>query len=476
MSMMKLRLASTLALGLLASAASAQTPAKPSSGEPAFRALFKELVETDTSAPGGDCTKAVTQVAERMKAAGFPAANLQIIIPDGKPKDGNLVAIYPGKDPKAKAVLMLGHIDVVVAKREDWTRDPYVMVEEGGYFYARGVADMKAQSAIWADNMIRYNAEGYKPLRTIKMALTCGEDGPSTNGARWLVDHNRELIDAGIALNEGGGGDFDAAGKPLAHTVAVAEKTSATFTLEVTNPGGHSSRPRPDNAIYSLARGLDRMSQHDFPVQFNDANRGYFTAMSKLVGGEQGAAMAALIANPKDEKANAVVSASPLWHTMLRTTCVATMMDAGHAGNALPQRARATVNCRMFPGDTAEATRASLVSWIADPEVKVSIPPARTAGGRAAAPAASEKVMGPVQRTSAKIWPGVPVVAILMPAATDGTALNAAGIPTYGITGLFRDADGGGIHGLNERIRVSSVMNGRDFLYGVIKAYADQKD
>lgn len=455
--------------------AAAQAP-----GEAAFRALFKEMVETDSSAPGGSCTQVVEQVAARMQAAGFPADQLHLVIPPDKPQDGNLVAVYPGRDPKLKAVLMLAHIDVVVAKREDWTRDPYKLIEEGGYFYARGVADMKAQAAIWADSLIRYHQEGYKPRRTLKMALTCGEDGPSTNGARYLLTNNRELIDAGLALNEGGNGDLDDKGKPIAHTVSIAEKVSTGLIFETTNPGGHSSRPRPDNAIYSLARALDRISRYDFPVQFNDANRGYFTAMARITGGETGRAISALLANPDDKAADAVVSASPLWHTMLRTTCVATMVEAGHAANALAQRARATINCRMFPTDKADDVRAKLVELVADPEVTISSPPGRGGpgggGARGVAPPMSDKVFGPIRAASAKVWPGVPVVAILMPAATDGSALNGAGIPTYGVSGLFRDADGGGVHGLNERLRVDVTFQARDFLYRLVKAYGDQGD
>jgi acetylornithine deacetylase/succinyl-diaminopimelate desuccinylase-like protein len=383
--------ASTLMAGAALAAAAPKAPAD--TGEPAFRALYKELVETNTTFSAGDCTLAATRVADRLKAAGFADDQLRVIVPPNRPKDGNLVAIYPGKDPKAKAVLLLAHIDVVEAKREDWTRDPFSFIEENGYFYARGVSDDKAQAAIWADMLIRFKREGYQPKRTVKMALTCGEEGGGQiNGARFLSQNNRDLIDAGIALNEGGAGALDAAGRQVTNNVLVAEKYPVSFTLEVTNPGGHSSRPVPDNAIYRLARALDRLSQYEFPVQFNDATRGYFGRMSKVVGGEEGAAMAAILATPQDAKADALLSKNPSYHAYLRTTCVATMLEAGHAANALPQRARATVNCRILPAMTIPEVQAAIEKAVADPQVKV------TAGQRvmvaAVPPPLTPKVLG----------------------------------------------------------------------------------
>jgi acetylornithine deacetylase/succinyl-diaminopimelate desuccinylase-like protein len=414
-------------------------------------------------------------MADRLKAAGFPDSDLHIIVPPGRPKDGNLVAVYPGKDPKAKAVLLLAHIDVVEAKREDWTRDPFTFIEEDGYFYARGVADDKAQAAIWTDTLIRYRKAGYKPRRTIKMALTCGEEGGGqVNGARFLAQNHRDLIDAGIALNEGGAGALDETGKRVSHTLLVAEKYPVSFTLEVTNPGGHSSRPRPDNAIYQLARALGRIADYDFPVQFNDANRGFFQRMSKVVGGEQGAAMAAIVANPQDAKADALLSKDPNYHAYLRTTCVATMLQAGHAANALPQRATATVNCRILPGVPIDEVKSTLEKVIGDPQVKVSAGPRMMQA--ATPPPLTPKVLAPIEKISNEMWPGVPVIPAMEAGATDSTALNAVGIPAYGVSGIFDDPDLGHIHGLNERVRVRSVMEGREFLYRLVKAYADQKD
>ncbi len=468
------RLAAVAAsLTLLGASATAQ-PHESMPGEAAFRSLYKELVETDTSFPNGNCTLAAQRMAARLKTAGFPDSDVQLIIPPDHPKDGNLVAIYPGKNPKAKAVLMLAHIDVVAAKREDWTRDPFSFIEEDGYFYARGVSDDKAQAAIWVDTLIRYRQEGYKPRRTVKMALTCGEDSDAVNGAGWLTTHNRELIDAGIALNEGAGGQLDGQGNRVSHTILAAEKSPVSFTFEVTNAGGHSSRPIPDNAIYHLARALDRVSAYEFPVQINDANRTYLSRMADVAGGEVGQAMRAIVANPADAGANMILSRDPSLHAMLRTTCVATMLDAGHAENALPQRARATVNCRVFPGVPDADVLAALTKAVDNPKVSI------TSQGRrfpsAAAPPLTPAVLGPVEKISAQMWPGVPVVPFLLAAATDATFLNAVGIPTFGITGIFYDPDLGHIHGLNERIRVKSVMEGREFLYRLVKAYADQKN
>jgi acetylornithine deacetylase/succinyl-diaminopimelate desuccinylase-like protein len=465
-------------ISTLLAAAVAATPLHaapaPTDGEPAFRAMLKEMVEINSAQEGGSCTTVIDALAARMKAAGFLEADLHRFVPDNDPKAGILVAMLPGRDPKLKAVLMLGHVDVVNARRADWTRDPYALIEEGGFFYGRGVADMKGQDVIWADNMIRYHAAGYKPLRTIKMALTCGEEGGGfVNGAKWLVDNQRALIDAGIALNEGGYGELDATGKPVVQTFQAAQKVVMSFTLETTNPGGHSSVPRPDNAIYSLARALEGISKYEFPVQFIDANRGYFTQMAKIVGGADGAAMAKIVSDPTDKAANDQLNKSPQYHSMLRTTCVATLMNGGHAGNALPQRATAMINCRVIPGVPQEDVQAALVKAINDPEVKVT--PSR--GYRPMNPApVTAKLLDPAQRISAKIWPGVPVIPHMATGATDAVSLTPAGIPTYGITGLFRDPDGNGVHGLNERIRVSSLMNGRAFLYQLVKAYADQKD
>jgi acetylornithine deacetylase/succinyl-diaminopimelate desuccinylase-like protein len=438
-----------------------------------FRDTYKELIETNTTLSAGDCTLAATRMAARLKAAGYPEQDLRIFVPEGHPKEGGLLAILHGSNPKSKAILMLAHVDVVEARREDWERDPFKLIEEGGYFYARGTSDMKAQAAIWVDNLVRFREEGFKPKRGIKLALTCGEETNSAlNGAGWLAEHERDAIDAEFAITEGVDADLDAKGNRVMVGVLAAEKVSQNFTFEVTNPGGHSSRPVPDNAIYHLVRAVDRVSQYEFPVQLNDANRGYFVGMAKIVGGENGAAMAAVVANPQDAAAVAVLDRDRNWHAMLRTTCVATMLSAGHATNALPQRARANINCRIFPGVGREEILTQLTRIAADPAVKVSIPEVR--GPLAQATPLTPKILKPVETVAHQLWPGVPVVPALEPGASDAQFMNPAGIPTYGITGLFTDPDGGNIHGLNERIRINSVYEGRTFLYRLIKLYSNE--
>jgi len=461
------------ALALLGCAIQAQA-APSDDGQARFRELYRELVETNTTLSSGSCTLAAERMAARLKAAGYPDQDLHLFVPDGHPKEGGLVAALPGSDPKAKAILLLAHIDVVEAKREDWARDPFTLVEEDGYFYARGASDDKAQAAIWVDALIRYKTEGYRPRRTIKVALTCGEEtSGALNGAEWLAANARDLIDAEFALNEGAGGEFDAQGRRVSHDILAAEKTAQNYVLEATNPGGHSSRPVPENAIYHLVRAVDRVSRHEFPVQLNDANRAYFTAMAKIVGGETGAAMRAVVADPTDKASLAVLDKDANWHAMLRTTCVATMLAAGHATNALPQRAQANLSCRIFPGVSREEIQQTLVQVVADPAVSVTIPEVR--GPVSPPPPLTARILKPVETVSQKMWPGVPVVPMLQPGATDAQFLNPAGIPTYGISGIFSEPDLGHIHGLNERIRVQSVYEGRTFLYRLVKAYADQR-
>jgi acetylornithine deacetylase/succinyl-diaminopimelate desuccinylase-like protein len=449
------------------------------SGETQFRALYKELVETNTALSNGSCTLAAERMAARLKAAGFADADLHPFAAPDHPKEGGLVAFYPGRDPKLKAVLLLAHIDVVEAKREDWTRDPFTLVEENGNFYARGAVDDKAEAAIWVDTLIRYKQENYKPRRTIKLALTCGEETSGAfNGAQWLAEHQRDLIDAAFAINEGAGGELDAEGHKIAMEIQAGEKASQNFRLEVTNPGGHSSRPVKDNAIYHLAAALTRIEGYDFPAQFTDGSRAYFTGMARIQAAkgntEVADAMRALVKDPNDAKAIAFVSAKdPSWNATLRTTCVATMLDGGHATNALPQRARANVNCRIFPGVTQEAVRLKLQELVADPAVKVTT--LETRGPSSPPPPLTQQILAPVEKLTAEFFPGVPVLPILQPGATDGEFLNAVGIATYGIEPLFMGPDLGHIHGLNEYISVKSLLDCRDFLYRLIKIYSDQK-
>jgi acetylornithine deacetylase/succinyl-diaminopimelate desuccinylase-like protein len=467
------------AAALAAFSAFALPPQDTPAGEQRFRELYKELVETNTTLSAGSCTLAAERMAARLKAAGFPDSDLHPFAAPDHPKEGGLVAIFPGKDPKLKAILLLAHIDVVEAKREDWTRDPFKLIEENGYFYARGASDDKAEAAIWVDTLIRFKTEKYQPRRTLKLALTCGEETAGAfNGADWLTRNRRDLIDASFALNEGADGELDASGNRIALEVEAGEKFPQNYRLEVTNKGGHSSRPVKDNAIYHLAAALMRISAYEFPAQFTDANRAYFTGMAKILAAkgdtETANAMNAFLKNPNDAQALALVSAKdPSWNATLRTTCVATMLDAGHATNALPQRARANVNCRIFPGVTPETVRAKLEELAADPAVKISSP--ETRGPTASPPPLTPAVMGPIEKLTAEFWPGVPVLPVLQAGATDGEFTNAVGIPTFGLEPVFMGPDLGNIHGLNEYVGVKSLLEGREFLYRLVKIYADQK-
>src|ERR1700688_158282 len=438
-----------------------------------FREIYKELVETNTTLSSGSCTLAAERMAARLKVAGYPDADLHPFAVPDHPHEGGLVAVLPGSDLNAKAIVLLAHIDVVEARREDWTRDPFTLIEENGYFYGRGTFDDKSMAAVWVDTLMRLRKEGYRPKRAIKMALTCGEEGGSAfEGAEYLAKHERPLIDAAFALNEFAYGMLDAQGHRVVMEIEAGEKTDQDYRLEVVNPGGHSSRPVKNNAIYHLAAGLARLSDYEFPVQLNATTRTYFSRMSAIVGGDTGAAMRALVADAADAKAAAILSQDPRLNAMLRTTCVATLLDAGHASNALPQRARANINCRIFPGVAIEDVRETLRGILADPEIAViTIEPSDPV---VLPPPLTAAIMKPIEQVTRRIYPGIEVVPVLQAAGTDAIYLAESGIPTYGLSGMFVDPDLSNIHGLNERIRVQSLYDGRDFLFSLVKLYAEQ--
>ena len=440
----------------------------------AFRALYKELVEINTSLSADNCVGAVKAMADRLKAAGFSDADIHLIAPPDRPTKANLVAVLHGSDSKAKAILLLAHIDVVEAKREDWVRDPFTLIEEDGYFYGRGTADDKAMAAIFVDAMVRYKKSGYRPVRDVKLALTCGEETPNDfDGAKYLVENHRELIDAELALNEGAGGRMSPDGQRIYNGVQAGEKVYQDFRLEVTNPGGHSSRPVKDNAIYQLAAGLTRLSAYQFPIEFNDATRGYFERMSKIETGQTAADMHAILSTPPDADALARIIANPSYNSILHTTCVATMLNGGHAPNGLPQRAGANINCRIFPGTTQDEVRMTLERIVDDPAIKVTFvdPPEKVSP----APPLTKAILEPIEKITQKMWPGVPVVPTMAAGATDGRFLTPGGIPTYGVSGIFADPETTNAHGLNERVRVQSLYEGREFLDQLIKAYAGER-
>jgi acetylornithine deacetylase/succinyl-diaminopimelate desuccinylase-like protein len=344
----------SFSIAFVAALAPAALAQNGDAGRATFREIYEEMVEIDSSPTTGSCTKVVQAAEKRLKAAGFSGDDMQLIIPPGKPDDGNLVATIRAQKPSKKGVLLMGHIDVVDAKREDWERDPFTLFEENGFFYGRGTADMKGQAAVWLDLMIRLKQErNFRPSRNIVMALTCGEETSNrVNGIDYILQNHRNLFDVAFALNEGAGGLLSDEGKPMVLQVQAGEKIHQVFTLEVTNPGGHSSRPTPDNAIYRLMQATDKVSALSFPVQVTPVNREYFRITGPLLGGEIGAAMTAVAKNPDDQKALAVLLNDPTYNASLHTTCVATQLEAGHAPNALPQRAVTTLSCRVMQGTT----------------------------------------------------------------------------------------------------------------------------
>ena len=467
-----------LAVSALALAACASPPAPsgsasaadPSAGETEFRALYKELIEINTTLSVGSCTKAAEAMKARLSAAGYPESDMRLIADPKRPQDGNLIAVLPGTDASLKPVMLLAHIDVVEANRADWVRDPFKLTEEGGFFYARGSSDDKAMAAIFTDSMVRYKKEGFKPKRGLKLMLTCGEESPNTfNGVKYLVANYRQLIDAQFALNEGAGGRLDPSnGKYIFNGVQAGEKLYQDYTIEVTNPGGHSSRPVPDNAIYRLGTALLKIPKIDFPIEFNDATRGYFLKMADLTPGQEGADMKAA-ATSQDAAAIARLRDNPSNNSILHTTCVATQLTAGHAPNARPQRATANVNCRIFPGHSPEEIRKQIEAAIGDKDVKVTLQAEPETPSPA--PPLTPQIMGPIEQLTKEMFPGVPVVPAMAAGATDGRFLTPIGIPTYGVSGIFADPATTNAHGLNERVAVKSLMEGRAFLYRLAKLY-----
>ena len=452
--------------------AQAQTVA-PRPDQLAFRALYEELVETNTTLSQGSCTLAAERMGARLLAAGYPAADVRVLATPERPKDGNLAAVLRGSDPAAPALLLLAHIDVVEANRADWDRDPFTLIEEGGYFYARGAVDDKAQAAVWVDTLIRLKAEGFIPRQDIKIALTCGEESPDVwNGVEWLLANHPDALSAGFALNEGARSRLDDEGNRIALEVQAGEKVYQDFQLEITNPGGHSSRPLPDNAIDRLANGLVRLWDQPFPLEVNATVRAYLVAMAEVTPGLAADMLAVAAERPDVAAAERLSAADPGFNAMLRTTCTPTMVNAGHAPNALPQRARANVNCRILPGHTAAEVKADLERMIADPGIVVTL--IGEPDPVSSPPPLTPAIVDPIIAAAARHWPGVPMIPAMATGATDGRFTNAAGIPTYGVTGMFYDPDGGGTHGLNERIRVRSLYEGRDFLYDLVKAYTGQ--
>lgn len=479
---MRSRLA--LAAGAIALSLSAPAGAQPRFSAPgapttltpeqqAARAIYKEMVEINTVDSVGSVTKAAQAVAKRFRDAGFPEADIYIGGPADKPEKQNLVVRYHGKNKTMKPILLLAHLDVVAALRSDWPRDPFTMVEQDGYFLGRGVADDKSMAAILTANLLRYKKEGWVPERDLILALTADEEGGGSNGVGWLIANKKELIDAEYAINEGGGGTLQD-DKPLFHSIQAAEKVPVNYTLTVTNTGGHSSVPRKDNAIYTLAAALSRIEKYTFPVELNDVSRPFFENTAKVEMPSLAAAMRAIAKDPKDTAAARIISTDPRYASMLRTSCVATRLAGGHADNALPQTATANVNCRVAPTSTG-AQVLEVLQKIAGDSVKLSMRGGdRNNAGGPPAPINPTLLNATTQLTN-KMFNGVPVIPTMSTGATDGRFLRAAGIPTYGVSGVFSSPGETNAHGRDEKLRIKSFYDGLDFLYQLVKMISTAK-
>jgi len=444
----------------------------PSAAEPVpppvqqlTRDVYKELVEINTTQSVGDTYAAAQAMGARLIAAGYPKVDVQVF-PSG-PKRGNLIARLRGTG-KRKPLLLVAHIDVVEANRDDWTSDPFQLVEKDGYFYGRGTADDKYMAAAWVVNMIRWKKEGYRPDRDLVLVLETDEEISDRNGLgiTWLIKNHRDLIDAEFALNEGGGvGAKD--GRPFVNTIQTAEKLFQSFWIEVRNPGGHSSQPRKDNAIYQLSAALGRLAQYDFPVMLNDTTRGFFEKMAALEHGQRAQDMKSVISPRPDPAAIARLSAEPPYNAQIRTTCVATRLEGGHADNALAQLARAMINCRIVPGQSVDDVQKLLERVFADPKLTIT-PLTRDT---ASEPSVLHKELAAaIEKLTGKFWPGVPVVPSMLAGATDGRFLRNIGIPTFGHSGLASDIYDVRAHGKDERVSVQAMFEGEQYLYELVKA------
>jgi acetylornithine deacetylase/succinyl-diaminopimelate desuccinylase-like protein len=451
-----------------AAALSAAHPAWAANDLQRFRAIYKELVETNTTLSSGDCTEASRKMEARLSAAGFPASDLHIYTVATHPKEGGLVAVLPGSDRRAKGVLLVAHIDVVEAAAADWSRPPFTLIEENGYFHGRGVSDNKANAAILVDTLIRLREEGHVPQRSIKIALTCGEETPTAfNGAQYLATQRRDLIDADIAFVPSGGGALDGQGRHVSMNLQAGEKVQQNFRLEARGTGSHGSRPTPDNALYHLADALQGLSRLEFPVRLNPVTRAYFADQAAHVPADQAAAIRSLLSRPDDAAAARTLSVNPAFNAMLRTTCVATVLETSGSTNTIPASARANVNCRLVPGDTVEAVQAALQQAAGSAKVAVTaLPPVSVTPP---SPPIGPAVRGPIDAVARQLWPGVRINATMLTGATDARHFNAVGIAAYGVTTLFNDPDGNGVHAANERIRVRSVLDGRRFVHDWVR-------
>ena len=442
--------------------------------------IFKQLIEINTTDSVGSVTAASEAMAQRFRDAGFPESDIQLLGPSSNDRKKNVVVRLHGSG-KHKPVLLIGHLDVVEARREDWTTDPFQFVEKDGYYYGRGTSDMKDGDAIMSATLIRMKQEGFVPDRDIILAMTADEEGGTSNGVGWLIKNHRDLIDAEFVLNHDGGGVLAEHGKPLMMEVDATEKLYGDFVLTATNPGGHSSLPRTENAIYELANALTRIEHYQFPFELNNITRAYYERQLPIASGQRAADLKAILKDSPDMEAVARLSKDAMDNSTLHTTCVATRVSGGHANNALPQMAQANVNCRIEPGHSLEEIRLALEKAVADPKVKVQF---RENTGALmdhgsdrhsyVPPPPRKEVFEPLEKVVAQMWPGIPVLPTMSTGASDGVYTNAAGMPTYGISGEQYDRDDVRAHGKDERIGVEAFARGVDFYYVFLKGVTAQ--
>ena len=437
--------------------------------------IFQQLVEINTTDSAGSTTIAAEAMAKRLLDAGFAPEDVKVLGPNDR--KGNLVARLRGSGGPPKPILIIGHLDVVEARREDWTTDPFHFVEKDGYFYGRGTQDMKVNDAILVTTFIRFHREGYRPDRDLILALTADEEGGKSNGVDWLLKNRRDLIAAEFVLNADSGGVTTVKGKPVNVDVEASEKLYADFQLSATNPGGHSSLPVPDNAIYHIADALGRLERSPFPFELNAVTRAYFERRAALETGQTAADMRAILRTPADAAAVARLSADARFNSTMRTTCVATRLSAGHANNALPQLAQANVNCRILPGHSMEEIRQELTRIFADPKIAIRyVDDAgnvydRTPDKKAFPPVPPpDEILKPLARISGEMWNGAPVIPDMETGASDSIYTIAAGMPSYGVNGIAIDQDDVRAHGRDERVRVGSYYDGVEFYYRYLKA------
>ena len=455
-----------------ASPVAAQTSLTPNQVE--AREIFRDLIEINSSYKGGSTTPAARAIANRFLATGFPASDVQVLGPAGD-KDSSVIVRMQGTSTTLKPVLLIAHLDVVEALRSDWSLDPYKLTEKDGFFYGRGTSDIKDGATTLATALLRLKREHVVPQRTLILALTAGEEGGGGyNGMDWLLRNHRDLIDAEFALNTDSGDPVIKNGKRIMRAVQTSEKLYQSFALEVTDKGGHSSLPTGYNAIARLADAIGRVARFRFPVRLTETTKAFFERSANLETGQTASDMQAIANDPRDSASAARLSMSPFYNAELRTTCVPTMIEGGHAPNALPQRARAVVNCRILPGETPAQVKAVLVRVAADDSVRVTSISDSTARPATPSPLVPQ-VMVPIEKVTRKLWPGVPVIPQMETGATDGAFLRAAGIPTYGISGVFLDIDDIRAHGRDERIIVQSFYDGVEYIYQLVREFAGGK-